>query len=75
MIRLKEVKEQLSQIDMTISYSYGEYRVNYKGGGEETAYYTDSLDDAFHTANCMAQEREERSNSPVTHYIYQEYMI
>lgn len=34
---------------------YGEYRVNYKGGDEGTAYYTDDLDDAVVTGQHMAK--------------------
>lgn len=34
---------------------YGEYRVNFKGGSEDTAYYTDDLDDAVATGLHMAK--------------------
>jgi hypothetical protein len=37
--------------------SAGEYRVNVNGGSEITAYYTDDLDDAVHTAYQMSQNR------------------
>jgi hypothetical protein len=33
-----------------------EHRVNYKGGKEDTAYYSDDRMDAFHTAHKMAEE-------------------
>jgi hypothetical protein len=35
----------------------GDYRVNFRDGNETTAYYTDSLEDAIHTAVGMAQAR------------------
>ena len=33
----------------------GEYRVNFRGGSEDTAYYTDDIQDAADTARVMAQ--------------------
>ena len=36
---------------------YGEYRVNFAGGDEATAYYTDSGDDAIGTARLMSNTR------------------
>jgi hypothetical protein len=40
---------------MTLARSYGnEYRVNFYGGEEETAYYTTDLADAVATAEAMA---------------------
>ena len=37
---------------------YGEYRVNFSGGREATAYYTDDLGDAVGTMLAMAKEGE-----------------
>ena len=36
----------------------GEYRVNYIGGQEPTAYYTDDLEDALATGLAMANQRD-----------------
>lgn len=36
---------------------YGEYRVNYRGGDEVTAYYTDDVEDAAATALCHYSDR------------------
>lgn len=41
---------------MTIRKTDGEYRVNYIGGTEETAYYTTDLADAVETMKQMAQQ-------------------
>jgi hypothetical protein len=35
----------------------GDYRVNFRDGNENTAYYTDSLEDAVNTAVEMARKR------------------
>jgi hypothetical protein len=49
----KDVKTTLASIEMTISCKKGEYRVNFKGGKEETAYYTNDIVDAMNTARAM----------------------
>lgn len=53
-LKLETVKKLLRQHDMTISKSAihgeNEYRVNFKGGHEDSAYYTTDLDDAYRTA-------------------------
>jgi hypothetical protein len=38
---------------MTIRKRDGEYRVNFRGGDESTAYYTDELRDTISTAYAM----------------------
>ncbi len=46
-----EVKSRLRAIHaMTIGRRDGGYRVNFAGGSEDCAYYTDDLTDAYHTA-------------------------
>jgi hypothetical protein len=42
----------------------GDYRVNFRGGNETTAYYTDSLEDAVNTAVEMARKRGVRDPKP-----------
>lgn len=39
----------------------GEYRVNFKGGKEATAYYTDDLPDAVGTGEAMCKERNKKA--------------
>jgi hypothetical protein len=47
----REIKSRLRAIHrMTIGKRDGEYRVNFIGGAEPTAYYTPDLKDAYHTA-------------------------
>jgi len=55
---LKEAKLQLKELGMTITYNdeYYEYRVNFAGGREATAYYTNDLEDALHTGIAMSKE-------------------
>jgi len=52
---LKEAKSRLTKIGVTISKKDGEYRVNMKGGKEDSAYYTNDIDDAFGTGVAMAK--------------------
>lgn len=52
---LKAAKEFLRDKHMTITFKEGEYRVNHNGAGEDTAYYSDSLEDAVGTAVHMAR--------------------
>lgn len=40
----------------TLGFKVYEFRVNYKGGDEETAYYTDDITDAVQTGLAMAEE-------------------
>lgn len=40
---------------MTIARRDGEYRVNYRGASDTTAYYTDDMKDAIQTAVKMEQ--------------------
>lgn len=47
---------------MAIRKTDGEYRVNYMGGTEETAYYTDDLADAVETMEQMAQQKVEQDH-------------
>ena len=54
-LTLKEAAEALKACGMQIASQPGEYRVNYRGGREATAYYTDDLADALSTGKIMAQ--------------------
>ena len=49
-----EVRQRLDMFRMTISKtSSGEYRVNFAGGSEDSAYYTSDLDDALATGKAL----------------------
>lgn len=57
-MNLAKAKEMLLGQGVTINRKRAtdEYRVNYAGGGESTAYYTNDLDDAVGTGFLMAAE-------------------
>lgn len=57
---LKEAKEKLRGLNIVITHSqeYDEYRINFKGGKEKTAYYTNDLADAIGTGQAMATKRD-----------------
>lgn len=46
----------------------GEFRVNFRGGREATAYYTDDLDDAFATGCSMAAHRARTASAAKGRY-------
>jgi len=55
---LADAKKHLQTLGLTLKHDAGtgEYIVNFKGGKEATAYFTDDLDDAVKTGEKMAQE-------------------
>lgn len=53
MMTMKQAKEALKKIRVTIRKRDGEYRVNLAEGNEDTAYYTDDLKDAVDTGIMM----------------------
>ena len=53
---LQEANDQLRPIGITLRKRDGEYRVNYKGGCEDTAYYTNEVEDAVLTGKAMARQ-------------------
>jgi hypothetical protein len=57
-LTVKEAIKTLSGHGLVIKSNYGEFRVNFKGGREETAYYTNDLMDAVHTGLSMARQRD-----------------
>lgn len=52
------LREQLRALGMSLHLKDGEFRVNYRYGAEETAYYTTDPIDAFKTGKRMADERD-----------------
>jgi hypothetical protein len=55
---LHQLREQLKALGMSLYLRSKEYRVNYRHGAEETAYYTTDPLDAFRKAKQMAEERD-----------------
>lgn len=56
---LSSAKIDLRTVGVILSVRDGEYRVNFKGGSELTAYYTNSLEDALHSGLDMARRKNE----------------
>src|SRR5262245_33333794 len=55
---LQEAKSIVRHLGLTLrKVRSGSYRVNFHNGNEGTAYYTDNLDEAVHTAAAMARAR------------------
>ena len=50
---LEQAKTEAMDYGMTLVHRGGEYRVNFRGGTEATAYYTNDRDDAVATAKAM----------------------
>ena len=55
---IHQLREQLRAEGLSLYLKDGEYRVNYRHGSEETAYYTDDPLDAYRTGLKMAAERD-----------------
>lgn len=56
-ILVDDVRRALAAVGMTLRRDYGEWRVNFKKGKEETAYYAIDLADALHTGLLMHANR------------------
>lgn len=55
---MKEAASYLRNLRMTIKRTEtGEFRINFVGGKEATAYYTTDINDAVSTAEAMRDER------------------
>ena len=55
MYTIKAAKAALKPHGISLNKKDGEYRVNFVGGREETAYYTNDIDDAVNTGIDMAE--------------------
>jgi hypothetical protein len=53
-LKLEDVRRELSPLGIIVRLTYGEYRVNFRGGKEETAYYATDLEDALASGRAMA---------------------
>lgn len=56
----KELKEKLEAKRINLATRHGEYRVNLFDGTEDSAYYTDDLQDAYGTALKMIEADKPR---------------
>lgn len=56
MSAFERAQHYLRQWGITLTRREGEYRVNFKGGPERTAYYTNDLEDAIQTGRAMSRE-------------------
>lgn len=56
----------------SLRYRDAEYRVNFQGGDEATAYYTNDIHDAIYTAVAMHRSRRcsTRSAKPMPHVLF-----
>jgi hypothetical protein len=59
---IKKAKEILRPLNITFNsvVETGEYRVNFVGGKEESAYYDTDIEDALATGIQMAKWKEEK---------------
>lgn len=57
-MRFRDAQKELSAVGMSLKKTGydNEHRVNYKGGKEETAYYTDDIHDAVATGHAMTKD-------------------
>lgn len=62
--KIKQVMKLLRPLGLVLKKNeHDEFRLNYRGGSEETAYYTDDIDDAVHTAWEMALAHATRTKT------------
>lgn len=54
-MQYSEVQERLRAVGVLISKRGGRIRINHFGGQPDTAYYTDSLEDALRAGLAMAR--------------------
>jgi hypothetical protein len=50
----KQLQEAIRELGLSATKSYRQWRINYRGGDEATAYCTDDNDDALVRAMAMA---------------------
>lgn len=56
---LSSAKLDLAKVGVVLTVKDSEYRVNFRGGSELTAYYTNSLEDALGSGLDMARRKAE----------------
>jgi hypothetical protein len=50
----KQLQAAIRELGLTVTKIYGEWRINYRGGQEATAYYTSDNNEALDRAKAMA---------------------
>ena len=60
-VTYKSVQEKLREAGVVISKRGDTHRINFFGGLEDTAYYTESLEDALERGLIMAKNRQGQS--------------
>ncbi|AMS43963.1 hypothetical protein FHS67_001965 [Aminobacter aminovorans] len=58
----REAQERLRAMGILMSKRDGRIRLNYSGGSEETAYYTQDLEDAIDAGGRMGRSRQPMPN-------------
>lgn len=56
-LTIRNAKKVMAEINVVLIHNDGEYRVNFKGGKEATAYYTNDLSDAVGTGFAMVKQQ------------------
>lgn len=54
-----DAQHELRKLGLILIRKDGEYKVNFRGGKEGTAYFTNELDDALATGKKMAEAKVE----------------
>lgn len=67
MSEYESARSKIMDLGMTLARKDGEFRVNWRGGTESTAYYTNDLADALATAECMSIVDTGKPILPVKH--------
>lgn len=62
-----EAKKQLRELGISLTKKDAEYRVNFYGGTEATAYYTDDIDDAYYTGKHMSSAINPTNRKSIWH--------
>ena len=62
--RFELAARELRALGVTLAALPGEYRVNFSGGGDATAYLTDDLDDAIEHGRAVARAAEAKPPPP-----------
>ena len=64
---IMQIVDELRAHGILITHRAGEWRVNFRGGTEATAYVTDDLQDAFEHGRAMALAGQPSAAEPAQH--------
>lgn len=62
-LKLKDCQKEATAMGLVLTKTDGEYRINFKGGKEATAYYTDDLEDAMNTGKSMVKRKGSKESA------------